>query len=403
MFANVPGGAGGGKSGVPPKIVEERASSVDGDESVGSIVSKSSNVALNELKAPGTPVDYKVKNQNLSSLQLRRKANKMEAVSSHYAPVAGVKILVSDDGREPSTAMGASLRQDKEVEKSLMVNIRFSAKEDRREHERNANKDLYSLSSPTGGGGAASHRNTRTLATGASSVATSTTAGGGMLSKSKSTRRLLPPTGPRAKAMEEACSKFDSFQQLDSAMQQNEKRNRTGTSAMSVSELSKFTATREQRLSSIAGKVGLLNRSLSQHMKSSSSLTLNAFAAANTASSSTDDASSAYTGTTPHSLIFTGNGGGIGGIGGGGSSKPNSGRPVLEKNKSTLTDFTEDGEPESSAASTSAVVTTTSFRAGDVTESAESSDLKEQERDYLPIDGAASLIAGLVPSDQNTT
>ena len=91
-----------------PKELRDR----DGKYVRANSTAKTFGSALQELKSSDAAIDFKSRNHGLSKLQLRRKATKMEDISSTYETKTGIKITLSETGNLARSALSKTLSGD---------------------------------------------------------------------------------------------------------------------------------------------------------------------------------------------------------------------------------------------------------------------------------------------------
>lgn len=181
-------------------------------ESTVSSSSKSLVDALKELKSTDAAIDYDLKTKQMSYIQQKRKANKLESISKSYEAKTGILIKTSqptDLFQEEEDA------KDEDLDK-LLTSDEIHKTPARDEHS--VNNDLYSVStdaenSPKRGNKHASVKSKLSLSI-----------------------KEAQDRGPRTISMIKSCRKYTAYDALDSAMK-NKTPKMTGISPEDIAEI----------------------------------------------------------------------------------------------------------------------------------------------------------------------
>jgi WD40 repeat protein len=198
------------RDGVP------RSSHMEDLDSLASSTGKSLESALRELKSSDSAVDYKAKIRNLSLMQKRHRAVKMEQVSGMYAEKSGINVPVdvsvypyNKKDTESIKSSGTPKPLCKVEDHMLGVapppaaDAAVASAQYKLDRQTSVEEDASRQTADVQG-----RRNEHGLFKGAVDG-----------NNRKSTSRKLSASGPRAQSINNRCSQFSSFSALDRAME----------------------------------------------------------------------------------------------------------------------------------------------------------------------------------------
>lgn len=181
---------------------DEMGSLADG--SSVSTANKSLADALKEIKSTESGVDYESKTKQMTWVQQRRKANKLDAISKTFEAKTGVKINIT-------APVPGGTHADEESEKSaehstavdqMLMSLQTDVKSHR--DDASANEDLYSVGSNDVQLKLFVPHKRRETSNSKSKIAESI--------------QQAHDRGPRTISMEKSCKKFDAYKELDNSM-----------------------------------------------------------------------------------------------------------------------------------------------------------------------------------------
>ncbi len=203
--------------------------STQGELSTESVLSGSKSLvdALKELKSTEAAVDYELKTKQMSYIQQKRKATKLESISKQYEEKTGIRIKTPGP-KDPSVfAPVDEDRSQADLDKLLISNEAelIPAKD-----EHSVNNDLYSISVPSE---APSSPNSKYEQ---SRRATQ------VRSKIASSIKEAHERGARTQSMVKSCRKYTAYDALDSAMKKAIK-----ADSATPEEMAQIRASREKK------------------------------------------------------------------------------------------------------------------------------------------------------------
>lgn len=197
------------------------------DSSANTAGGKSLVDALKELKSTDAAVDYELKTKQMSYIQQKRKANKLESISKQYEEKTGIRIKTPGP-KDPSVFDQIDEeRSQADLDKLLTSNEAdlMPAKD-----EHSVNNDLYSVSAPS------------ETPSSPQSKSDHNRRGTIVRSKIASSIKEAHERGARTQSMVKSCRKYTAYDALDSAMKKVIKADNA-----SPEELAQIRASREKK------------------------------------------------------------------------------------------------------------------------------------------------------------